>query len=148
MNGSAEYSDDFLKLRISLSTILVQAATIGIESSNKEFLSTLIKVLDKKKELTHANGAWLQYEHLADWLIDIAATVNIKGTDIEKEYCEIAKYSFKHCSKRLWKGYSWYAWKEWNTRWTEMKLENQAMLQEFIEANTWDKDLEITEIYK
>ena len=148
INGTKVYDDDFLKLRISLPTILVQAASIGIESNDELFLKTLILILNKKSEFTSSNNAWLQYEHLADWLIEVASTVVVKNTIIENEFCEIAKHSFKKSSKRLYKGYSWYAWKEWNTRWHEMKIENQIMLQELIENNRWDNELQITEIYK
>lgn len=148
ISGTKEYTDDFLKLRISLPTILVQAASIGIESNDKRFIKTLLNLLKKKKDFTSETGAWLQYEHLADWLIEIASIVTIQETDFEEEFCEIAEYSFRKSSRRLYFGYSWFAWKEWNTRWQEMKLENQLMLQELIETNHWDKDLEITEIYK
>jgi len=148
MNGTREYTDEFLKLRVSLNSILVQAASIGIESNDKAFRTTLFHLLQKKKEYTYETGAWLQYEHLADWLIEIASIIPIKGTDFENEYCEIAKYSFKKSSRKLYKGYSWHAWSEWHSRWQEMRIENQIMLQEFIESNHWDSDLEITEICK
>lgn len=148
ISGAKVYDDDFLKLRIALPTILVQAASIGIESSDELFLKTLILILKKKSEFTGITNAWLQYEHLADWLIEVASTVVIKNTIIEFEFCELAKHSFRKSSKRLYKGFSWYAWKEWNTRWHEMKFENQIMLQELIDSNCWDRELQIDEIYK
>lgn len=148
ISGSATYTDEFLKLRIALPNILVQASSIGIETKDNSFLKTLLAILQKKRSFTTANNAWVQYEHLADWLIEVASAVVIKGSAIESEYCELAKYSFKKSSKRLWKGYSWYAWKEWNSRWHEMKLDNQIMLQELIDSNNWDEDLEIPDIYK
>lgn len=148
ISGSATYTDEFLKLRIALPTILVQASSIGIETKDNSFLKTLLTILQKKKDFTTEDNAWVQYEHLADWLIEVASAVVIKGSAIENEYCELAKYSFRKSSKRLWKGYSWYAWKEWNSRWHEMKLDNQIMLQELIDSNKWDTDLEIPDIYK
>lgn len=148
VHGTATYTDEFLKLRIALPTILVQASSIGIETNDSLFLKTLLIILQKKKNYTTEDNAWVQYEHLADWLIEVASAVVIKGSQIESDFCELAKYSFKKCSKGLWKGYSWHAWKEWNSRWHEMKLDNQIMLQELIDTNTWDKDLEITDIYK
>lgn len=148
MSNKAVYTDEFLKLRIALPTILVQASTIGIETNDNSFIKTLLTILQKKKDFTTQDNAWVQYEHLADWLIEVASTVVVKGTTFEKDFCELAKYSFKKCSKRLYRGYSWYAWKEWNSRWHEMKLENQILLQELIDTNTWDKDLEIPDLYK
>jgi hypothetical protein len=146
ISGTAFYTDEFLKLRVSLSTILVQAASIGIESRDKNFIKTLLKLLKKKREYTTEAGAWLQYEHLADWLIEIASIVIIKGTEYEEEFSEIAKYSFRKSSKKLYKGYSWHAWTSWHNRWHEMKLENQIMLEDIIKNNKWDSDLQIPEI--
>jgi len=146
--GTKEYTDDFLKLRVSLTKILVQAASIGIESTNADFISTLFSLLKKKKEFTTERGAWLQYEHLADWLVEIASIIKIKGTKYEDEYCEIAKYSFRKSSRKLWNGYSWHAWTTWHNRWHEMKIENQIMLEDLIKNNHWDSDLEIPEIIK
>ncbi|HEY9008177.1 MAG TPA: SIR2 family protein [Ohtaekwangia sp.] len=148
ISGNKIYTDEFLKLRVSLPTILMQAAAMGIDTTNTDFLKTLLNILEKKREFTHETDAWVQYEHLADWLIEVASVVLIKSTMIEREFCELVKYSFKKSSRKRYKGYSWYAWKEWNSRWHEMKLENQMMLQELIETSTWDTDLEITELYK
>lgn len=148
ISGSATYTDEFLKLRIALPTILVQASAIGIETKDNSFLKTLLAILQKKRDFTTEDNAWVQYEHLADWLIEVASAVVIKGSAIENEFCKLAIYSFRKSSKKLWKGYSWYAWKEWNSRWHEMKLDNQIMLQELIDSNSWDSDLEIPDIYK
>lgn len=146
ISSTSFYTDDFLRLKISLTTILVQAASIGIESKNKDFIKTLIALLKKKKEFTTANGAWVQYEHLADWLIEIASIIVIKGTEFEEDFCKIAKYSFEKSSKKLYKGYSWHAWTSWHNRWHEIKIENQIMLEDLIKSNKWDSDLQIPEI--
>jgi hypothetical protein len=146
--GTKEYTDDFLKLRISLTEILVQAASIGIESTDDDFISTLFSLLKKKKDFTTESGAWLQYEHLSDWLVEIASIIVIKGTKYEDEYCEITSYSFRKSSRKLYKGYSWHAWTTWHNRWHEMKIENQIMLEDLIKNNKWDSDLEIPEIIK
>ena len=146
MAGTHTYVDDFLKLRVSLTTVLLQAASIGIESKDNTFIKTLLVLLKKKKAFTSDFNAWSQYEHLAEWLIEIASIVPIKNTEFEEEFCEIAKYSFSKCSKRLYKGYSWHAWSSWHNRWHEMKIENQLMLEDLINNNLWDNDLQIREI--
>lgn len=146
--GTKEYTDDFLKLRVSLTKILVQASSIGIENNNAEFIKTLFKLLSKKKDFTHEVGAWLQYEHLADWLIEIASIIKIKGTLYEEEFCDIARYSLRKSSKKQYKGYSWRAWTTWKNRWHEMKIENQHMLEDLIKNNSWVSYLEIPEIIK
>ncbi len=146
MNGDKVYIDDFLKLRISLTKILVQAGSMGIESTDDTFISTLFDILERKKQLTTVSGAWIQYEHLADWLVEIASIIIIKGTKYEEKFCEMVSYSLKRSSRKLYKGYSWHAWSTWRNRWHEMKIENQIMLQDLIENTKWDSDLEIPAI--
>jgi hypothetical protein len=148
MNGTKIYVDPFLKLKSSLSTILIQAGKLGIEAKNEQFIKVLITILAKKRDFTKESGAWDQYEHLADWLIDIASLIIIKNTTFEEQFCDIAKYSFGSSSKKTYHGYSWYAYSEWKTRWDEMKIENQIMLKELIENNTWNDFTEIKDIYK
>ena len=148
IDGSKKYTDKFLKLRLSLTKILVQAASLGIESTDEAFVSTLFQLVKKKKEFTHENGAWNQYEHLADWLLELASLIVIKGSKYEDEFCELVRYSLRKSSKKLYKGYSWHAWTAWHNRWHEMKVENQIMLQDLIENNRWDTDLEIEKIIK
>ncbi|PQA90882.1 hypothetical protein B0A69_19300 [Chryseobacterium shigense] len=148
INGKCHFVDDFLKLRIALPTILMQASSLGIETNNKDFLNVLLDILNKKKEFTHEHNAFPQYECLADWLIEIASSIEIKDSIIELQFCDLVKYSFKYSSKVKYKGYSWYAWKQWNSKWHQMKIENQIMLEDLIKSNKWDKDLQIESIYK
>ena len=144
--GTLYYLDDFLKLKISLTKILLQASTIGIESTNESFIDTILSLLKKKKEFTTESGAWWQYEHLADWLIDIASIIVIQNTKYEKEFCEIAEYSLKKSSKRQYYGYSWHAWEIWKNRWHEMKVENQIMIEDLINNGSWITEHEIPKI--
>jgi len=132
MAGTHYYTDEFLKLKVSLTTILLQSASLGIESKDNVFIKTLMSLLDKKRQFTREDNAWTQYEHLAEWLIEIASIIKIKGSEFEIEFCEIAKYSFRNCSKKLIKGYSWHAWESWHNRWHEMKIDNQIMLEDII----------------
>ncbi|WP_294205388.1 SIR2 family protein [uncultured Chryseobacterium sp.] len=148
INGKSHFVDDFLKLRIALPTILMQASSLGIETNNEDFLNVLLDILNKKKEFTHEDNAWPQYECLADWLIEVASSIEIKDSIIENKFCDLVKYSFKYSSRVKYKGYSWYAWKQWNLKWHEMKIDNQIMLEDLIKNNTWDSDLEIDSIYK
>jgi hypothetical protein len=133
-------------LKVSLTTILLQSASLGIESKDNVFIKTLMSLLDKKRQFTREDNAWTQYEHLAEWLIEIASIIKIKGSEFEIEFCEIAKYSFRNCSKKLIKGYSWHAWESWYNRWHEMKIDNQIMLEDIINGNTWAAKLEIQAI--
>lgn len=146
MAGTHYYTDEFLKLKVSLTTILLQSASLGIESKDNIFIKTLMSLLDKKRQFTREDNAWTQYEHLAEWLIEIASIIKIQGTEFEIEFCDIAKYSFRNCSKKLHRGYSWHAWESWHNRWHEMKIDNQIMLEDIINGNTWAAHLEIQAI--
>lgn len=44
-------------------------------------------------------------------------------------------------------GYSWQAYIEWNTRWKEMRHQNQIMLRDLIQNTKFDKDLDIDKIF-
>lgn len=146
ISGVKVYTDEFLELKVSLTTILVQAASIGIEVGDKAFINTLISLLQRKKEFAQRPNAWTQYEHLADWLIDIASIIVVKSTQYEVIFLEIAKFSLERSSNKWYIGYSWHAWTAWNNRWHEMKIENQIMLRDLIESNNWDSKLEIPSI--
>ncbi|MCE3228299.1 MAG: hypothetical protein K0S32_2850 [Bacteroidetes bacterium] len=148
IKGTAIYNDDFLKLKVSLTYILLQASSIGIDNNDEKFLKTLISILKKKIEFTSIAGAWEQYEHLADWLIEISMNIQIKGVCIENEFCEIVHYSLTNSTRTRKLGYSWMAYRIWNERWTEMKLENQHFLQQFVKENTWPFGNDIETIYK
>lgn len=147
MNGRKSYQDDFLKLKSSLHDILQQADSLNIEKNDTAFLNLLVDVLKKKKQFSRADGAWEQYHHLADWLLEVATRIVIKGSSIEEQFCALAKYSFNNCSRKKYIGFSWQAYIEWNTRWRDMKLENQKMLRKLIEENVFDKNMEIDKIH-
>lgn len=148
IDGKSLYSDSFLNLKTALSQIMLQASSIGLDSTDEPFLKTLIQILKRKKDFTDGFNAWDQYYHFADWLIELASTIIIKGTVIEKDFCELVEFSLRKSSKDSWKGYSWQAWREWHNRWREMKVENQTMLQELIDGTTWSRYNEVEEIYK
>jgi hypothetical protein len=147
LNGTKTYDADFLKLKTSLHDILAQAAQLNIERGDTPFLNLLIHLLMKKKGFSRADGAWEQYHHLADWLLTIATRIVVKGSPIEEQFCDLAMYSFDHCSREKYIGVSWQAYEEWNTRWNEMKFENRRMLRDLIQKKKFDKDYEIDRIH-
>ena len=48
---------------------------MGISYNDRKLISVLIDILVKKKEFTLEYGAWIQYEHYAEWLIEKAKTM-------------------------------------------------------------------------
>lgn len=131
LDGTHVYTDNFIKLGSSFSQVLLQAATIGVSVSDKKLVKVLVQILKKKKEFTHESGAWQQYIQLADWLLDLAAIINIANNEIKDDYLELVGYSFNTMSKSLIISYSWGAYKSWKNRFQELKIENQSLIMEF-----------------
>ncbi|MHC4424464.1 MAG: SIR2 family NAD-dependent protein deacylase [Planctomycetota bacterium] len=135
INGTHVYRDDFLKLGSSFAQILLQATTIGVSINEAKFVEVLLEILMKKKEFTYESGAWSQYVHLADWLIELAIVVDITKTQIKDQYLELVKYSFNTMSEKLLLGYSWGAYRSWKSRLSEIKIENQDLIRNLIKKN-------------
>lgn len=113
---------------------MLQASSLGLSPNDTKLQNILIGVIEKKKSFTKENGAWNQYTHLAEWLIEIAAYINIKGTTIEERYLELAEYSYRTMSKVLYIGYSWEAYKKWKYNWKNILYENRKLLEEMIKT--------------
>lgn len=123
------FTDEFLKLKGSLYKILLQASSLGIGVNNPKFRKLLIDLLNKKKEFTQQSGAWAQYEHLAEWLIEVGSIINIKNTVLEDDYLELVEYSFRNMSKVQYLGYSWESYNVWRRGWNNIKLENRKAIE-------------------
>lgn len=136
MDGKSEYTDEFIKLRTSFNSILLQASTLGISPTDEKLVKVLISILKKKKTFTYETSAWSQYEHLAEWLIDLASIINFKTSDIKPDFLKLVEYSFTNMSKDLTLGYSWAAYRIWKNRFYEIKLENQQLIEEFAQSKT------------
>ncbi|MCZ5544947.1 integrase core domain-containing protein, partial [Escherichia coli] len=65
---------------------------------------------------------WEQYEQLAKWLIYFGSIIEIAGTKYEKAYLEAVEYSMSNMSKERRLGYSWHAYRAWETRWSTAGL--------------------------
>ena len=135
LDGTQVYTDEFIKLSTAFSQVLIQANTIGVSINDEQFIKILLQLLNKKKEFTHITGAWSQYEHLANWLIDLGGIFNVKDSKIQNEYLELVGYSFKTMSKDMFKGYSWGAYRIWKNRLKELKIENRNLIENFIKQN-------------
>ncbi|MHA8103773.1 SIR2 family NAD-dependent protein deacylase [Aquirufa nivalisilvae] len=146
ISGTQFYKDEYLKLKISLNKILIQASNLGIKINDEDFINTLMYVLDRKRSFTTETGAWAQYEHLADWLIEIASRVVIKGTTFESKFMDLVKYSLNTSSKVSLLGFSWSSWQTWKNRWKEIKLENKDIITPLIKTTKWHSKQYIKEI--
>ncbi len=140
MNGTHIYLDDYIKHRTSFSNILLQASTLNIDPRDRKLIKVLIDVLKKKKTFTEEHGAWSQYGHFAEWLIDLGSLIDIKDNNIEDDYFELVNYSFRTMSREQIWGYSWAAYGIWKSRFQELKLENQNIFKSHIKKNFKEGD--------
>ncbi|MGQ2979632.1 MAG: SIR2 family NAD-dependent protein deacylase, partial [Polaromonas sp.] len=80
------YTDDYLKIDVSYFEIINAVGGIGRNINDPEIVAVLERVISKKIELTGANGAWEQYEQLAEWLCHLATTLELAGSAIEETF--------------------------------------------------------------
>lgn len=122
------YTDDYLKVESSFFEIVTSFAAIGRSINDPLVVTALGKIIQKKIEFTEEEGAWGQYEQLAEWLIYLGSILELRGTSIEKTYLLAVERSMRTMSKELLLGYSWHAYKSWSNRWTEIIPSNRAII--------------------
>jgi hypothetical protein len=139
LQGSARWTDDYLKLPDSLQRILLQASNIGVSVDDSQFKKMLLDALERKRLFSREDNAWPQYEHLADWLVEIGCLIDVKQAGIADEYLKLVDYSFRYMKKDLIVGYSWGAFQVWLARFGELKIENQDLIRHAaVEFYDWD----------
>lgn len=135
-----EFSKDYLKFENTFFEIISSLSAIGLSINDARVVKTLGDIIKTKTELTQEDNAWLQYEHLARWLIYLASILELKGTSIEKIYLDAALHSMNTMRKNLRLGYSWQAFQAWNNRWQGIISSNRDLIRKHIEANTDSPD--------
>lgn len=140
LNGKLVFTDTYLKLSSSFRDILLQASHLGITLNDPRMVKLIIALIKKKHAFTREDGAWEQYEQLADWLIELAEHTRISGTPIEADYLEEVQYSMRMMRKQQTLGYSWAAYTLWLSRFSEVLLENQQLIRKFVQDNFQKSD--------
>lgn len=135
-----EFKDDYLKLESSFFKIVASVGAIGRSINDVLVVAALEKIIRKKIQLTGENGAWVQYEHLAQWLIYLGSILELNGTSIKDTYLEAVLKSMSSMSKLPLLGYSWHAYKTWSLKWSEVIASNRALIRAHIQKNTSDAD--------
>lgn len=135
INGSHIYTDDYLKLGTSFNNILLQSSASNIDPEDSRLIKVFVDVLKKKKTFTGESGAWSQYTHFAEWLIDLGSLVSIEKQGIESDYLELVNHSFRTMSCEQKWGYSWAAFGVWKSRFQELRFENQEKIKIYIRNN-------------
>ncbi|ENO1148438.1 SIR2 family protein, partial [Vibrio vulnificus] len=134
------YKKSYLRLENSFFEIIASLSALGLTISNKKVVEAVGKILLAKTELTHENGAWEQYVHLAKWLIYLASILDINETEITKTFLNAVLRSMENMSRELRLGYSWHAYKAWDKGWESITPSNRALIREFIEEETEYED--------
>ena len=138
------FSKDYLRIENTFFEIVSSLAAIGVSINDARVVKALGDVIQSKITLTQENGAWVQYEHLARWLIYLASILELKGTSIEKIYLDAALRSMNSMRKDYSPGYSWHAFKSWSYRWPGIIASNRALIRRHIEASTaWPDALSV-----
>ncbi len=76
-----------------------------------EVIRFLKDTIQRKHEFTNETGAWDQYDHLADWLVQLGCVMDLEGTALESTYLDAVTASFHSMSKTKRFGKSWDAYK-------------------------------------
>lgn len=129
LDGTKEWTDAYLKLSGSLNAIVLQASVLGISAQDAPLQRMLIETLKRKKAFTAQYNAWAQYEGLADWLVEVGCLIDVSTSRFVSDYVELVHYSFSTMSKEFLTGYSWAAFRVWHTRFRELRIETQCLLQ-------------------
>lgn len=112
-SGKSEYTDDYLKKRESFAKILATLSSTGIRITHQDVIDFLNDTIRRKHTFTNESGAWDQYDHLADWLVQLGCVMDLEGTALEPQYLEAVTTSFQSMSKTKQYGKSWDAYKRW-----------------------------------
>lgn len=135
LDGKTKYTDDYLKKRESFAMILATLSSTGIRITHSNAINFLKDTIKRKHAFTYENGAWDQYDHLADWLVQLGCIMDLEGTALELQYLEAVTTSFQSMSKTKQYGKSWDAFKTWKSDWGLLTFKNRAMVRHHVNKN-------------
>lgn len=142
LNEGSTFKDSFLKMEDSFAEIVSSLGAQGVSLDSQNVVKMFGDIVKKKQKLCGENGAWEQYEHLASWLINLGALIEIEGRSLETPYLKAVKYSMEHMSKEMLLGYSWHAYKRWDAGWKNVRATNRSLIKSYILGNSADEDAE------
>lgn len=129
----SKYTDDYLKNRESFAKILATLSSTGIRITHPNVIAFLKDTIQRKHVFTSENSAWEQYDHLADWLVQLGCVMDLENTALEHPYLEAVTTSFQRLSKKKLWGTPWDAYATWNSNWGEITFKNRAMIRRHVE---------------
>lgn len=140
LKGDKKFTDTYLKKRDSFFEIIATLSSNGILISHSDVMKFLKDLLKRKRSFTGESGAWSQYVHLADWLVQLGAIMDIKGTPLEKVFLEAVGISFENMSKKQKLGYSWRSFGAWKNGWNYLTYDNREMIISYFDNNQISDD--------
>lgn len=126
------YPEELFSRHDSLNGILALANRHRIETDNPGLHYFLLYLLRQKQDLTGRYNAWEQYVHLADWLLEIAALIDLRKSPIREEFLAIARHSLRKCCAGYTRGLSWYAHVVWLKKYPSILPANKQLLDPVI----------------
>ncbi|MBY6137629.1 SIR2 family protein [Nocardioides marinus] len=140
LHEGATFKDTFLQQDYSFYQVISAIGAIGESLESGPVVEMFGHIIDTKKKLCKADGAWEQYVQLASWLTHLGSLIEIKGRSIEDNYLSAVKFSMETMTSTRLLGYSWHAYSKWDRRWRNITGKNRAMIKGHIEAISKDPD--------
>jgi len=138
--GNHSYKPTYLAVENSFYEVVASLGAIGSSIEDDRVVEAIGEIIETKTQLTHEEGAWEQYTHLARWLIYLGSILELEGTSIESKFLAAALQSMKTMSKSNRLGYSWKAYGSWSSRWMEIIASNRTLIRKHINENLDSKD--------
>lgn len=135
LNKNDKYTDSYLRESESFSEILATISSTGFRIQHKDITLLLTEIIHRKHEFTNESGAWEQYVHLAEWLVQMGCVMDLKGTPLADVYLDAVKTSFCMMSKTKTPGKSWDTYKTWKSYWGELTFKNRILIRDYLKRN-------------
>ncbi len=135
ISGDKEYKDEFLKLSRSFMNILMRLQAGGYNITDNKVQNLLISILKRKRGFTQTSGAWSQYAHLAEWLIELGSLLDITDDEIKEEYKSLIVYSLRTMSGKRILGQSWAAYDTWLNQIHRLTTANKKLVRDTIKKH-------------
>lgn len=132
----SKYEESYIRMKNSFFEIIPSIDAQGFSKHDPRVIRVIGEIIEKKVYLTGENGAWEQYEHLADWLIYLGSVLEMEHTAIEKIYLHSVLRSMNTMSNKLFLGYSWQAYQFWVNKWSNIKHSNRILIKTYIEEHS------------
>ncbi|TVU75099.1 SIR2 family protein [Vibrio tasmaniensis] len=132
------FKKEYIRIENSFYEIVASINATGLSLINEKVIALLASIISVKQKLTGESGAWEQYEQLAKWLVHLGSILDIGSTPLKSVYLETVVHSMETMRKELYIGYSWHAYKVWESSWTSITSHNRSMIrQHVLEKSVW-----------